>query len=61
MREFFGDCSLADIDAKWVTVYRNYRKSQPSRKNPNCKVKGATVNREMAYLRCMFNFAIERK
>jgi len=61
MRRFFGDRSLADIDAKWVTDYRNHRKAQPSRKNPTRKVKGATVNREMAYLRCMLNFAIERK
>ena len=61
MRKFFGDRLLADIDAKWVTDYRNHRKAQPSRKNPTRKVKGATVNREMAYLRCMFNFAIERK
>ena len=61
MRIFFGDRSLADIDAKSVIDYRNYRKAQPSRKNPIRKVKGATVNREMAYLRCMFNFAIERK
>jgi integrase len=61
MRKFFGDRSLADIDAKWVTDYRNHRKAQPSRKNPTRKVKGATVNREMAYLRCMLNFAIERK
>src|SRR5260370_35321070 len=43
------------------TAYRNHRKAQPSRKNPTRKVKGATVNREMAYLRCMLNFAIERK
>jgi integrase len=61
MREFFGDRPLADIDAKWVTDYRNHRKAKPSRKNPACKVKGATVNREMAYLRCLFNFAVERK
>jgi site-specific recombinase XerD len=61
MRKFFDDRSLADIDAKWVTDYRNHRKAQPSRKNPTRKVKGATVNREMAYLRCMLNFAIERK
>jgi len=61
MRKFFGDRPLADIDAKWVTDYRNRRKSQPSRKNPTRKVKGATVNREMAYLCCMLNFAIERK
>lgn len=61
MRNFYGDCSLADIDAKAVTDYRNHRKAQPSRKNPARKIKGATVNREMAYLRCMLNFAIERK
>jgi len=61
VRKFFCDRSLADIDAKAVTDYRNHRKSQPSRKNPTRKVKGATLNREMAYLRCMFNFAIERK
>ena len=24
MRKFFGDRSLADIDAKWVTDYRNH-------------------------------------
>jgi integrase len=61
MRIFFGDRSLADIDAKSVIDYRNHRKAQPSRFNSARKIKGATVNREMAYLRCMFNFAIERK
>jgi hypothetical protein len=61
MRKFFGDRSLADINAKWVTDYQNHRKAKPSRKNPTRKVNGATLNREMAYLRCMLNFAIERK
>src|SRR5215469_3003337 len=61
MKKFFGDRSLEDIDAKLVADYRNHRKAQPSRKDPSSNVKGATVNREMAYLRCMFNFAIERK
>jgi len=61
MKKFFGDCSLADIDAKLVADYRNHRKAQPSRKDPSSKVKGATVNREIAYLRCLFNFAIECK
>ena len=61
MRGFFGDRSLADIDAKSVIDYRNHRKAQPSKMNSAHKIKGATVNREMAYLRCMFNFAIERK
>ena len=61
MKKFFGDRSLADIDAKLVADYRNQRKAQPSRKDPASKVKGATVNREMAYLRCLLNFAIERR
>jgi integrase len=61
MREFFGDRSLADIDAKPIIDYRNHRKAQPSKLNSAHKIKGATVNREMAYMRCMFNFAIERK
>jgi integrase len=61
MRKFFGDCSLADVDAKLVTDYRNHRKAQPSKNNPTRKVKGATVNRELTYLRCMFSFAMERK
>jgi len=53
--------SLADIDAKWVTDYRNHRKRNPQGRIPTRKVKGATVNREMAYLRLHLNFAIERK
>jgi integrase len=61
MRKFFGDRLLSDIDARLVADYRNYRKAQPSRNNPTRKVKGATVNRELAYLRCMLNFAVERE
>ena len=61
MRRFFGNRPVADIDQRLVTDYRNHRKAQPSKNNPDVKVKGATVNREMAYLRCMFNFAVERK
>jgi len=61
MRKFFGGRSLSDIDAGLVADYRNYRKSQPSKMNPTRKIKGATVNRELAYLRCILNFAVERK
>jgi len=61
MRKFFGGRSLSDIDAGLVADYRNYRKSQPSKINPTRKIKGATVNRELAYLRCILNFAVERK
>lgn len=61
MQKFFRDRLLSDIDAGQVADYRNYRKAQPARNNPARKVKGATVNRELAYLRCMLNFAVERK
>ncbi len=61
MQRFFGKRLVADIDQRLVAEYRNYRKAQPSQNNPDANVKGATVNREMAYLRCMFNFAVERK
>ena len=61
MRTFFGDRSLADIDSKLVTDYRNYRKEQPSKKHPTNKIKGATVNRELECLQCMFEYAVSRK
>jgi len=61
IRKFFGDRSLADIDSKLVTDYRNYRKQQPSKKNPTRTIKGATVNRELECLQCMLEFAVSRK
>ena len=61
MRKFIGDRSLADIDSKLVTDYRNYRKEQPSKKNPTRTIKGATVNRELECLQCMFEYAVNRK
>ena len=61
MRKFFGDRSLSDIDAGLVADYRNHRKSQPSRMNPTRKIKGASVNRELTYLRCILSSAVERK
>jgi Phage integrase family len=41
--------------------YRNYRRRQPLRWNPKRTVKGATVNRELACLHCIFQFALKRK
>src|SRR6202171_6831287 len=61
IRKFFGDRSLADIDSKLVTDYRNYRKQQPSKKNPTRRTKRATVNRERECLQCMLEFAVSRK
>jgi integrase len=61
MRKFFGERTLAEIDSELVTNYRNYRRNRPSKNDPTRKVKGSTVNREMAYLRCLFSFGAERK
>ena len=44
-----------------MTDYRNYRKEQPSKKNPTKKIKGATVNRELECLQCMLEYAVSRK
>lgn len=61
MQKFFGEQSLADVDSKLVTDYRNYRKEQPSKKRPTRTIKGATVNRELECLQCMFEYAVARK
>src|SRR6266581_436992 len=61
LRQFFGDRNLIDIHRRMVEEYREYRRRQPSQRNPKITVKGATVNREMEYLQCMFQFAVTRK
>ena len=52
---------LTDIDERTVVEYRNYRRRQPLKWNPKRTVKGATVNRELACLHCIFQFALKRK
>ena len=54
LRAYFGDRKLTEIDERSVVDYRNYRRSQPLKRNPNRTLKGATVNRELACLHCMF-------
>src|SRR5690348_14082194 len=61
LRNHFGHRRLAEIDARAVEEYRNYRRRQPLKWNPKRTVKGATVNRELACLHCMFEFALKRK
>ena len=61
LRAYFGDRKLTEIDERAVVEYRNYRRSQPLKRNPNRTLKGATVNRELACLHCMFQFALKRK
>src|SRR6516165_264654 len=61
LRAYFGDRKLTDIDERTVVEYRNYRRRQPLKWNPKRTVKGATVNRELACLHCVFQFALKRK
>src|SRR6516225_3787118 len=61
LRAYFGDRKLTDIDERTVVEYRNYRRRQPLKWNPKRTVKGATVNRELACLHCIFQFALKRK
>ena len=61
LRAFFGDRKLTEIDERSVVDYRNYRRRQPLKWNSQRTVKGATVNRELACLHCMFQFALKRK
>jgi integrase len=61
LRDYFGDHKLTEIDERAVVDYRNYRRRQPLKWNPRRTVKGATVNRELACLHCIFQFALKRK
>lgn len=61
LRGYFGDLKLTEIDERAVVEYRNYRRRQPLKWNPKRTVKGATVNRELACLHCIFQFALKRK
>ena len=61
LRAYFGDRKLTEINERAVVEYRNYRRRQPLKWNPKRTVKGATVNRELACLHCIFQFALKRK
>jgi len=61
LRAYFGDQKLTDIDERAVVEYHNYRRRQPLKWNPKRTVKGATFNRELACLHCIFQFALKRK
>jgi len=61
LRGYFGIRKLTEIQRRMIEEYRNHRRRQPSQRNPKTTVKGATVNREIQCLHCMFQFAITRK
>jgi integrase len=52
---------LAEINQPTIEEYRDYRRHQSTERNPKKTVKGATVNRALEYLQCMFEFAVNRK
>jgi integrase len=61
LRDYLGDRKLTEIDERTVVEYRNYRHRQPLKWNPKRTVKGATVNRELACMHSIFQFALKRK
>ena len=61
LQAYFGDRKLTEMDERSVVEYRNYRHRQPLKRDPKRTVKGATVNRELACLHCIFQFALKRK
>jgi integrase len=61
LKAFFGDCKLDRITVEMVENYRDQRRQQPTKRAPNRKVKGATVNRELECLECVLDLACKRK
>jgi integrase len=61
LKAFFGDCKLVDVTVEMVESFRANRRQQPSKRNPNCFVKGATVNRELECLKCVLDLAVRRR
>jgi integrase len=55
----FGDKLLKDITPALVESYRQKRLSEPSRRTPQTFTKPATVNREVACLKTIFNKAVK--
>ena len=56
---YFGDKLLKDITPALVEAYQQKRLKEASRRTPQTLTKPATVNREVACLKAIFNKAIE--
>jgi integrase len=61
LQAFFEERRLTAINQQMVEEYRDYRRQQPLKWHPERITKGATVNRELECLQCMFQFAVSRK
>lgn len=49
------------ITTEMIEKYRDQRRKQPTKLNPNRTLKGATVNRELECLKCILDLAVKRK
>jgi integrase len=61
LKAFFGESRLTRITVEKVEEYRTQRRAQPAKNNPSRTIKGATVNRELECLKCVFDLAVKRK
>jgi integrase len=61
LKAFFGDSKLDRITVEMIEKYRDQRRQQPTKLDPNRKIKGATVNRELECLKCVLDLAFKRK
>jgi hypothetical protein len=61
LKTFFGDRKLDNITVEMIEKYRDQRRQQPTKRVPNQKVKGATVNRELECLKCVLDLAVKRR
>jgi integrase len=61
LEAFFGEHRVMEIKQNMAEDYRDSRRKQPTRWDSRRTVKGATVNRELEYLRCMLQFAVDRE
>jgi integrase len=61
LKSFFGMRKISAITVEMVENYRDQRRQQPAKRNPPRTIKGATVNRELECLKCVFDLAVKRK
>jgi integrase len=61
LKSFFGTRKVSAITVEMIEDYRDQRRQQPAKRNPERTIKGATVNRELECLKCVFDLAVKRK
>lgn len=61
LKSFFAMRKISAITVEMVEEYRDFRRQQPAKRNPERTIKGATVNRELECLKCVFDLAVKRK